>query len=269
MLSLLSKQFASLSCGSSRQLISSVQKTRAATSVFGSINSAKNNYHTSSIYKAGRDPNVLTKEDSYDWAQLKQDVFKDFSYGIKKAPPVKKVTFIPEAEEDEKVEPRGEDAAAQAPAFELPSAGAVWNSPVPPAPRAVRVYEDGSTVAIGRRKRATAKVHLKKGSGNIVINGKHWMYYFPLPHVRDHMIQPLMVTERLNTYDLEITANGGGPSGQAGAIRLAIARALLNIDPELYPPLKLGNYLTRDAREVERKKPGRRKARRAFQWVKR
>lgn len=91
MLSLLSKQFASLTCGSSRQLISSVQKTRAATSVFGSINTAKNNYHTSSIYQVGRDPNVLTKEDSYDWSQLKQDVFKDFSYGVKKAPPVKKV----------------------------------------------------------------------------------------------------------------------------------------------------------------------------------
>jgi small subunit ribosomal protein S9 len=83
------------------------------------------------------------------------------------------------------------------------------------------------------------------------------------------MIQPLLVTERLNTFDLDIEAFGGGPSGQAGAIRLAIARALIHMDPELYPPLKLGNYLTRDAREVERKKPGKRKARRAFQWVKR
>jgi hypothetical protein len=93
MLSLLTKQFASKACGS-RQLISSVQKTRIASSVFGSTNNAlKSNYHTSSIFQIGRDRNILTNEDTYDWTQLQNDVFKDFDYGVKKAPQVKKVTY--------------------------------------------------------------------------------------------------------------------------------------------------------------------------------
>lgn len=95
------------------------------------------------------------------------------------------------------------------------------------------------------------------------------MYYFRDAPIRNSVLEPLTLTEYLNKWDIEAMVTGGGFRGQAGAIRLAISRALLHWDPELHPPLKRAGYLTRDKREVERKKPGKLKARRSFQWVKR
>lgn len=113
------------------------------------------------------------------------------------------------------------------------------------------------------------QVKMTPGSGNITINGRHWMYYFKDAPVRNSVLEPLTLTEYLNKWDIEALVTGGGFRGQAGAMRLAISRALLHWDPELQPPLKRAGYLTRDKREVERKKPGKLKARRSFQWVKR
>lgn len=113
------------------------------------------------------------------------------------------------------------------------------------------------------------QVKMTPGAGNITINGRHWMYYFKDAPVRNSVLEPLTLTEYLNKWDIEALVSGGGFRGQAGAMRLAISRALLHWDPELQPPLKRAGYLTRDKREVERKKPGKRKARRSFQWVKR
>lgn len=107
------------------------------------------------------------------------------------------------------------------------------------------------------------------GSGKINVNGRHWMYYFKDAPIRNNILEPLTLTEYLNKWDIEAQVSGGGFRGQAGAVRLAISRALLRWDPELQPPLKRAGYLTRDKREVERKKPGKLKARRSFQWVKR
>lgn len=95
------------------------------------------------------------------------------------------------------------------------------------------------------------------------------MYYFKDAPVRNSLLEPLTLTESLNQWDIQVQVQGGGFRGQAGAIRLGISRALLNWDPELQPPLKTAGFLTRDKREVERKKPGKLKARRSFQWVKR
>ena len=122
---------------------------------------------------------------------------------------------------------------------------------------------------IGRRKKAIARVFLSEGKGNITINKKDLNDYFPLPTLQYKVKQPLMLTDNETTYDIMVTAKGGGIKGQAEAIRLAISRALVEINPEDRLILKPEGLLTRDPRMVERKKFGQKKARKKFQFSKR
>ncbi|MCB0989355.1 MAG: 30S ribosomal protein S9 [Acidimicrobiales bacterium] len=121
----------------------------------------------------------------------------------------------------------------------------------------------------GRRKRAVARVRLRAGSGQITINKRPFEDYFPSATHRMIVSQPLEVTETTEAYDVDVTLDGGGVSGQAGALRLGIARALIALDPEARPALKSAGLLTRDAREKESKKYGLKKARKAPQYSKR
>ena len=126
------------------------------------------------------------------------------------------------------------------------------------------------THALGRRKTAVARVYLTEGAGNIVINGRPFEDYFKEETLRYVVLQPYTVTETLGKFDTKVTLVGGGTKGQAEAVRLGIARALCEIDKEAYRSvLKGAGFLTRDAREVERKKPGQPGARRRFQFSKR
>jgi small subunit ribosomal protein S9 len=121
----------------------------------------------------------------------------------------------------------------------------------------------------GRRKQAVARVRLRPGNGTITVNGRSIEEYFPTPTHRMVLTEPLKITETGDVYDIDATLHGGGPSGQAGALRHGIARALIELDPDLRPVLKKAGFLTRDAREKESKKYGLKKARKAPQYSKR
>ncbi|HDS74675.1 MAG TPA: 30S ribosomal protein S9 [Firmicutes bacterium] len=123
--------------------------------------------------------------------------------------------------------------------------------------------------ATGRRKESTARVRITPGTGQIIINKRNAAEYFARPTLVMQVEQPLKITETLGSYDVRVTAKGGGLSGQAGAIRHGIARALERMNPDLRPPLKVAGLLTRDPRMVERKKPGQPGARKKFQFSKR
>jgi small subunit ribosomal protein S9 len=123
--------------------------------------------------------------------------------------------------------------------------------------------------ATGRRKEATAKVWLQAGEGSIIVNGKDLSSYFGRKTADMVVHQPLVLTDNLKSLDIKATVLGGGLSGQAGALRLGISRALIISNPELRSPLKKAGFLTRDSREVERKKYGRAGARKRFQFSKR
>ena len=126
------------------------------------------------------------------------------------------------------------------------------------------------THALGRRKAAVARVYLAPGAGNVTVNGRPLETYFSLDSLRYIVNQPFEVTSTLSQFDVKVTVIGGGIKGQAEAIRLGIARALSELDREAYrSALKAAGFLTRDAREVERKKPGQPGARRRFQFSKR
>ena len=126
-----------------------------------------------------------------------------------------------------------------------------------------------SKYATGRRKRSIAKVWLKKGTGNISINGKTLNDYFKKQNLQMAIFRPFTVVKRENEFDIKCSVKGGGLSGKAGAIILGIARAIVKFEPELKSPLKKNKLTTRDSRVVERKKYGRKKARRSFQFSKR
>ncbi len=123
--------------------------------------------------------------------------------------------------------------------------------------------------AIGRRKAAVARVYLNDGKGQITINGREYKQYFPNEILQYVVLQPLNLLNVADKYDITVTLDGGGSKGQAEAIRLGISRALIKVDPEYKPKLKAEGFTTRDPREVERKKPGRPKARKRFQFSKR
>jgi small subunit ribosomal protein S9 len=122
---------------------------------------------------------------------------------------------------------------------------------------------------LGRRKEAVTRVFLSKGDGKITVNGKDYKEYFPLVYLQNQVEAPLKSIEATDKFDIVINATGGGVKGQAEAAKLGIARALLEVNAEYRPTLKAGGYLTRDPRGVERKKPGRKKARRSYQFSKR
>lgn len=123
--------------------------------------------------------------------------------------------------------------------------------------------------SIGRRKASIARVYLTNGSGNITINGKDLKDYFPMPDIQMKVTDPLTTIEVADAYDVKVNVKGGGYKGQAEAIRLAISRSLVKVNEDFKSPLKAKKFLTRDARVVERKKFGKPKARKSFQFSKR
>ncbi|MEZ5006826.1 MAG: 30S ribosomal protein S9 [Chitinophagales bacterium] len=125
------------------------------------------------------------------------------------------------------------------------------------------------TIATGRRKAAIARVYLKPGKGTIEVNGKDYKEYFPVKHLIHKIEEPFKVTETEGKYDVKVNTVGGGVKGQAEALALGISRALIEIDAEYKPVLKEHKLVTRDPRVVERKKPGKKKARKSFQFSKR
>ncbi len=129
--------------------------------------------------------------------------------------------------------------------------------------------KQGRSYATGKRKNAVARVWVKPGKGKILVNEREIEKYFTRPVLRMLINQPFMVTNRANEFDVVCTVSGGGLSGQAGAVRHGISKALTYYEPELRPALKAGGFLTRDPRVVERKKYGKKKARRSFQFSKR
>jgi small subunit ribosomal protein S9 len=121
----------------------------------------------------------------------------------------------------------------------------------------------------GRRKTAVARARISRGSGRLTLNGREFEDYFRTEKLRSHVLEPFVVLEQSGQWDVDARIHGGGSTGQAGALRMAIARALVDHDADLRGPLKSAGLLTRDAREVERKKYGLKKARRAPQFSKR
>ena len=123
--------------------------------------------------------------------------------------------------------------------------------------------------SLGRRKTAVARIYLSEGKGNITVNKREFKEYFPSLSLQYIVLQPLNLIGVPEKYDIKVNLDGGGPKGQAEALRLAISRALVEIDAESRKELKAAGFLTRDPREVERKKPGQPKARKRFQFSKR
>lgn len=125
------------------------------------------------------------------------------------------------------------------------------------------------TNKIGRRKTSVARIYLEKGNGNITVNNKDYKVYFPTLILQQAINKPFVLTDNVDKYDVNVNVSGGGIAGQANAIKMAIARALVEINPEAKSILKPDQLLTRDPRMVERKKPGQKKARKRFQFSKR
>ena len=128
---------------------------------------------------------------------------------------------------------------------------------------------DSAFIGIGRRKTAVARVRLSSGSGRVTVNDRAFEVYFPTDSLRGVVLQPLTVIDGVDKYDLDVNVKGGGPNGQAGAVRHAVSRALLKVDAALRPALKAQGFLTRDPRMKERKKYGQPGARKRFQFSKR
>ena len=126
-----------------------------------------------------------------------------------------------------------------------------------------------TTNTSGRRKTAVARIYLTEGSGNITVNGKDYKEYFPTLPLQYVVTQSMEVSGSIGKFDVKVNVAGGGVNGQAGAVRLAIAKAIVELDPELKSALSAKGLMTRDNRMVERKKPGRKKARKKFQFSKR
>ena len=168
------------------------------------------------------------------------------------------------AEETQKTAPQAEGLAAlETLAADAPVAAVVT------APAEPKIDNLGRSYATGRRKDAAARVWVKRGTGQITINGRKVETYFARPVLQMILAQPFEATARVGEFDVIATVRGGGLSGQAGAVRHGISRALTLFEPGLRPALKAGGFLTRDPRVVERKKYGKAKARRSFQFSKR
>ena len=165
--------------------------------------------------------------------------------------------------------PAAETATVDAPAAETTEAPAPVITQVETPLREQQLDKYGRAYATGRRKDAVARVWLKPGTGKIEINGRDQSIYFARPTLRLVINQPFGVTDRVGQYDVVATVKGGGLSGQAGAVKHGIAQALSRYEPTLRTAVKREGFLTRDSRVVERKKYGRAKARRSFQFSKR
>jgi small subunit ribosomal protein S9 len=169
--------------------------------------------------------------------------------------------------------PEAAAAAPEAPAAEATEAPAAEAPPAPTPVAAGRKSAGASPTGVihglGRRKTAVARVFMKPGEGRWIVNGRTLEDYFPRSTLRQSVERPLAVTDSVGRYDIKVNVRGGGLHGQADAVRLGLARALLKVDEDYRPRLRAEELLTRDAREVERKKPGRPKARKRFQFSKR
>ena len=169
-----------------------------------------------------------------------------------------------DAAESANIELDGESSSIETPAK------ALIESPADNAVTAEKIVDSqGRSYATGKRKNAIARVWIKPGAGNITVNGRELNTYFARPVLRMVVNQPFGVTDRDGQYDVVCTVKGGGLSGQAGAVKHGISKALTYYEPTLRGPLKKEGFLTRDSRVVERKKFGRKKARRSFQFSKR
>ena len=152
---------------------------------------------------------------------------------------------------------------------ELGAATAAQNAEQEAPVHVQKLDAQGRAYATGKRKDAVARVWIKPGTGRITVGGKDFTEYFARPVLQMILQQPIIAANRAGQYDIEATASGGGLSGQAGAVRHGISKALTYYEPELRTTLKKGGFLTRDSRVVERKKYGKAKARRSFQFSKR
>ncbi|MGQ9370180.1 30S ribosomal protein S9 [Azospirillum sp. ST 5-10] len=152
---------------------------------------------------------------------------------------------------------------------DLQAAGATGTEAAPAETAEPKLDKFGRAYATGKRKDAVARVWVKPGTGKITVNGRDLEVYFARPVLRMMINQPFSLVDRAGQFDVLCTVAGGGLSGQAGAVRHGISKALTYYEPALRPPLKAAGFLTRDARVVERKKYGRAKARRSFQFSKR
>ncbi|AKQ43065.2 30S ribosomal protein S9P [Aurantiacibacter atlanticus] len=163
------------------------------------------------------------------------------------------------------------DVVGDAPAADAAAVGEGESQPAAPAAplRDQEIDAQGRAYATGRRKDATARVWLKPGTGKVTVNGKDQEVYFARPTLRLVINQPFAISEREGQYDIVATVSGGGLSGQAGAVKHGISQALTRYEPALRATIKAAGFLTRDSRVVERKKYGRAKARRSFQFSKR
>ncbi len=150
-----------------------------------------------------------------------------------------------------------------------PAAPVASAAPSKPEPVEPKIDSQGRSYATGKRKNAVARVWIKPGNGSVTINGRESKAYFARPVLRMIVSQPFGIVNRVDQYDVVATVVGGGLSGQAGAVRHGISKALTYYEPALRGPLKAAGFLTRDSRVVERKKYGRAKARRSFQFSKR
>lgn len=144
-----------------------------------------------------------------------------------------------------------------------------WIENSKPPVRVSKIDQFGRAHGRGGRKSSTASVFIYPGEGNITVNGKEFVDYFPRDTAREDVLGPFIATQTCGQFDVFSTVHGGGKSGQAGALRHGIARALQNFDPSYRPPMKALGFMTRDPRKKERKKVGLKKARKAPQWVKR
>jgi small subunit ribosomal protein S9 len=160
---------------------------------------------------------------------------------------------------------QGAGASDDVAAVATPAAPVASNAPL----RQQEIDKQGRSYATGRRKDAVARVWVKPGSGKITVNGRDQETYFARPTLRLVINQPFTVTDRTGQYDVICTVKGGGLSGQAGAVKHGIAQALTKYEPALRPSVKAEGFLTRDSRAVERKKYGKAKARKSFQFSKR
>ena len=162
-----------------------------------------------------------------------------------------------------------EEAAVEAEAHDLADAADEYEAEVGNAAEIPVVYTERPVQTVGRRKEAVVRVRLMPGTGKFTLNGKSLETYFPNKLHQQLIREPLVTVEKTDRFDIFANLQGGGTSGQAGALRLAIARALIEVDAEDRPPLKRAGFLTRDARATERKKYGLKKARKAPQYSKR
>ncbi|WP_299323619.1 30S ribosomal protein S9 [Parasphingopyxis sp.] len=184
---------------------------------------------------------------------------------------LKEITEAAEAETKTEEKPAAEaEAAADTPAEDTTDSAEEAAPPVEETPLREQEIDDlGRAYATGRRKDAVARVWLKPGKGMITVNGRDQSKYFARPSLRLIINQPFDISERRGQYDIVATVKGGGLSGQAGAVKHGISQALARYEPKLRGTMKAAGFLTRDSRVVERKKYGRAKARKSFQFSKR